>query len=843
MEVYAAQLKSIDGDFSMTTELTKLDKPVVTKVPNPDFVGILRTYPHLKGVQIADVSKKKQLPIHLVLGAGDYNAIKLEEPQRVGKPGEPTAEKTRFGWTLMAPGKGEDSGKLYFAQTTAQEDLESLYRLDVLGLSDTKEGDQQDVYSEFKEQLVRRPEGFYETRLPWKKSHPVLPTNEQISLRRLGSTLKKLERTNLMKQYHDVMNQQISDGILEPAPKHPTGNIIHYIPHKAVIREQAESTKLRIVYDASARASTESPSLNDCLEVGPPLQPLLYDVLVRNRMKPTGLTGDLKQAFLQIRIAEQDRDAMRLHWLSDLETRQIKEYRFTRAIFAGGPSPFLLGATIAEHLQQYVDNQPAVVEELLDSPYVDDVISGGDEISSLQELKSDMIKIFKDGGFELHKWHSNAVELEDSKSSDTAQTYANESLGAQNMEASILGLKWNKKQDLISVIFQPAKEITETTKRGILRGMARVYDPLGIAAPVVLKVKTLYRQACEEKLPWDKQLPESLAKQWQKWQRQPPESISVPRSVSVKAVKDIQLHGFGDASKVGCCLTVYVVASDGVEKTQGLLTSKVRVAKKNLTIPRLELVSGHMVANMLDNTRNVLKRYPVTSCHGWLDSTVALYWIQDNRPYKQFMANRVRKIREKKDISWRHVPTDQNPSDQGSRGVDADKLEDLWFKGPEWLSNPSEWPESIALKPSKQASEEAKVIKEVMMKTVEKPDGDTLWKLTEKYPYWKAMRVTAWVIHFIINCIPGKRHIGPLSAIEVEGAINHWVKKVQGDAQAADGFEEQKEKLNLKNDENGILRCYGRIKGDYPIYLPALHPFTGKLILHEHIQTLHGGVN
>ena len=92
------------------------------------------------------------------------------------------------------------------------------------------------------------------------------------------------------------------------------------------------------------------------------------------------------------------------------------------------------------------------------------------------------------------------------------------------------------------------------------------------------------------------------------------------------------MHGFGDANKVGCCLTVYVVASDGVKKTtQGLLTSKVRVAKKNLTIPRLELVSAHMVANMLDNTRNVLKGYPVTSCHGWLDSTVALYWIQDNR--------------------------------------------------------------------------------------------------------------------------------------------------------------------------------------------------------------------
>ena len=205
LEVYAAELKAIDGDFSMTTEITKLDKPVVTEVPNPDFAGILGKYAHLKGVNIADVSKKEQLPIHLVLGAGDYNAVKLEEPQRVGKPGEPTAEKTRFGWTLMATGKGEDSGKLYFAQTTAQEDLKALYSLDVLGLSDTKEGDQQDVYADFKEQLVRKPEGCYETRLPWKHNHPDLPTNEQVSLQRRNGTLKKLGRRDLLQQYDDVM--------------------------------------------------------------------------------------------------------------------------------------------------------------------------------------------------------------------------------------------------------------------------------------------------------------------------------------------------------------------------------------------------------------------------------------------------------------------------------------------------------------------------------------------------------------------------------------------------------------------------------------------------------------
>ena len=118
---------------------------------------------------------------------------------------------------------------------------------------------------------------------------------------------------------------------------------------------------------------------------------------------------------------------MRPHWLNDLETRKIAEYRFTRATFGGGPSPFLLGATIAEHLKQYEEKQLKVVEEIRDSLYLDDMISGGDEISKLYDMKWQMINIFKDGGFQLHKWHSNAAELEDCISSDEAQTYADES--------------------------------------------------------------------------------------------------------------------------------------------------------------------------------------------------------------------------------------------------------------------------------------------------------------------------------------------------------------------------------------------------------------------------------
>lgn len=122
-----------------------------------------------------------------------------------------------------------------------------------------------------------------------------------------------------------------------------------YIPHKPVVRATAESTKLLIVYDASARAFDGAPSLNDCLHAGPPLQNKLWNVLVRGRFNPVAINGDLQKAFLQVRVRETDRDAMRFHWRRD-EHSPLETLRFTRALFGLVSSPFLLGGVIEAHL-------------------------------------------------------------------------------------------------------------------------------------------------------------------------------------------------------------------------------------------------------------------------------------------------------------------------------------------------------------------------------------------------------------------------------------------------------------------------------------------------------------
>ena len=125
-------------------------------------------------------------------------------------------------------------------------------------------------------------------------------------------------------------------------------------------------------------------------------------------------------------------------------------------------------------------------------------------------------------------------------------------------------------------------------------------------------------------------------------------------------------------------------------------------------------MSAHMAANLAENVKTALEGHPVRSVHGWQDSTLALHWIREGgSAYKQFVANRVNKIRDKEYIQWRHVGTDQNPADIGSRGCQADKLSELWFKGPEWLTEPDRWPRDILTEPNNETEAETKLTKEI----------------------------------------------------------------------------------------------------------------------------------
>ena len=146
----------------------------------------------------------------------------------------------------------------------------------------------------------------------------------------------KLRAQNIIQEYDEVIQDQLKRGIIEEMTPScaSTAGIIHYIPHHPVIRRDKNTTKPRIVYDASAKAN-DSPSLNECLYKSPCLLPKIADVLMRFRTNEVALIADIEKAFLMVSVLPEDRDVLRFLWLDDPSSDNPKEviYRFCHAVF------------------------------------------------------------------------------------------------------------------------------------------------------------------------------------------------------------------------------------------------------------------------------------------------------------------------------------------------------------------------------------------------------------------------------------------------------------------------------------------------------------------------------
>jgi hypothetical protein len=192
MELSTVCVQAVNGEFAMDVieNVTKVDKgELLLYVDNPNYTTLINSYQHLEGVQMEDKDQKPKLPVHLIPGASDYMRIKTNEKPQVGKIGEPLAERTKF----------------VFLMQTSQSDYEELCWMDVLGLADNPEHDEHEVYAEFREQLTKSGEGWYETGLPWKGNHPQLPKNYNRSLRRLANLQRKLQQNGLIMARNEVL--------------------------------------------------------------------------------------------------------------------------------------------------------------------------------------------------------------------------------------------------------------------------------------------------------------------------------------------------------------------------------------------------------------------------------------------------------------------------------------------------------------------------------------------------------------------------------------------------------------------------------------------------------------
>ena len=164
---------------------------------------------------------------------------------------------------------------------------------------------------EFHKNISRKEDRSYEVNVPWVLGTNLDKINEAQSRKRLQSLERKLERNESFRQgYEKIVDDQLKDEIIEKVPEKATGDRIYYMPHKPVVRESATTTKIRMVFHASAQPDPASNSINDCMCKGLAIQPQLWNILVRTRLSP--YVGDVEKAFLRMGIKSEDRDAFQV---------------------------------------------------------------------------------------------------------------------------------------------------------------------------------------------------------------------------------------------------------------------------------------------------------------------------------------------------------------------------------------------------------------------------------------------------------------------------------------------------------------------------------------------------
>ncbi|XP_057338496.1 uncharacterized protein LOC130676359 [Microplitis mediator] len=677
--------------------------------------------------------------------------------------------------------------------------------------------------------------------------------------------MKRLSQNpELQSQYTTFLNEYESLGHMTrvsstaPEPSH-----VYYLPHHCVVREDSETTKLRVVFNGSSKTSSAS-SLNDNLHIGPSLQAKICDVLLYLRSHRYIFLTDIVKMFRQILIHPDDRDYQRILWT---ENGLTVAYQLNTVTYGTRPAPYLAGRALKQLLIDEGSQYPLAVKPFQKGSYVDDIGGGADNLSDLNDIANNVEALCNLGCFPLAKWKSNHPQFSKISSSLSPE----DSHSFSDNISKILGLSWNCQEDVLTFTGKTSQTLS-ITKRTITSEAAQLFDPLGLISPVIVKAKIIIQDLWLQKVDWDDSLSPELVHRWKTFRDELPQlsHLRIPRWINlIPNSSSIEIHGFSDASQVAMSAVIYLrVCQPGEQTIISLICSKTKVAPlKRLTIPRLELSAALLLSKLASHVSFTLQLSRVPT-YLWTDSSTTLAWVtSEPTRWKEFVKNRVEAIQQHSpDAHWRYISGKQNPADCASRGLTASQLinHQLWWSGPSWLADPpSQWPSHHVL--SSTTYETEQVNSEMRPCKSHVSTSPPLMPLSSLIHSWTTLtallRRTATVFR-AISCfkkVPGSSlSISPLTPAELQSALIHWIKSTQQECFSSEisslsqGSTLKKShcftRLTAFIDQAGVIRVGGRLQNSaldtdskHPAILPKDCLLSRLIISDSHLRTLHGG--
>ncbi|MEO1301205.1 MAG: DUF1759 domain-containing protein, partial [Bacteroidota bacterium] len=509
-----------------------------------------------------------------------------------------------------------------FPESSVEQGLESMFSVDSLGHNEEVESDYDRLCIKKFQQGISLQNGRYHVELPWKEELiEKVPSNHKIALAVMNRVESDLDRKGLLASYQEVFCQQLSEGIIEEIEVQPKDYDKYiWIPHRPVIKtDENVTTKIRPVFNCSLKVNS-SPSLNEAAYPGVNLIKELVQMSLYFRSNKYTLLSDIKQAFLQIRLAKES-DKNRFCFFMRFGKRLVA-FRYTTILFGFNASPFILSYVLKHHANTCPNDEFSRI--LKDNFYVDNMMFTSNNPKYLQQVFLESNKRLEQGGFSLRSWNTNNAELQ--------STMKDHGKLAQHGNAyeKVLGMKYMLETDTLqlnNVTLDPSAN----TKRTVLSQVSKVFDPMGLFLPVTNTGKFLLRDLWAAKKGWDEEIPPEspLIKRWPSHCTDVSSLSTVffPRSC-VNEEADNSLVIFTDASSHGYGFAVYSISNG----TSNLLFAKSRVAPiKKKSLATLELLGVHHALKSLPIVLKSFAKVKFPEITIGVDSQIVLQWLHTDK--------------------------------------------------------------------------------------------------------------------------------------------------------------------------------------------------------------------
>ncbi|XP_061512574.1 uncharacterized protein LOC133393131 [Anopheles gambiae] len=568
-----------------------------------------------------------------------------------------------------------------------EESLERFWKLEELSVNDSYSPDERRCETLYKETTQRDESGRYIVRLPKQTDFTEkLGLSKTTALRRFELLERRLERNPQLKEdYHAFMKEYLELGHMSLMNKDSGDEQAYYLPHHPVFKASSTTTKDE-----------------------------LLDIVLRFRTYQIALVGDIAKMYRQILLHSDDRRLVRIFFRFSPQA-PIQVYELNTVTYGLAPSSFLATRTLIQLADDEGTEYALASAALKRNFYVDDFIGGANNVREAVQLRKELSALLAKGGFELRKWTSNNLSVLSGLSTEYIGTHSSLHF-IPNETVKALGISWKPESDELCFESNTEADEATSTKRSILSSIAKMYDPLGLIAPVIVRAKMLMQELWLLKSGWDEPVPNHICKKWKAIQSDW-KTLSEYRTNRYALLPDatVEFHTFTDASEAAYGACVYARCESAAGEVRiSLLASKSRVAPlKRVTLPRLELSAAVLGAHLHHRVKEAMQIVCAESFF-WSDSTVTLKWIASPpNSWKTFVANRVAEVQHySHPRQWRHVPGTSNPADLVSRGMSAAHFtqNQLWNNGPDWLVQPSShWPSSDP-EPSDEADLETRQI-------------------------------------------------------------------------------------------------------------------------------------